>query len=73
MASQKADKGIEMVAKAETEQKPVKKVNTFAKAQNEPLPECLRSPCLYQVPQIRGVSIKLDEQNKAIYEGNNSL
>ena len=74
MASQKADKGIEMVAKAETEQTPVKKVNTFAKAQNEPLPEMPKKSVLVsKFYRLEGIYQKLDEQNKAIYEREQQL
>ena len=70
----KADKGIEMVAKAETEQTPVKKVNTFAKAQNEPLPEMPKKSVLVsKFNRLEGIYQKLDEQNKAIYEREQQL
>lgn len=74
MASQKADKGIETVAKAETEQTPVKRVKSFVKVKSEPVLEMPKKSVLAsKFHRLEGIYQKLDEQNKAIYKREQQL
>ena len=69
MASQKADKGIETVAKAEPEQTSVKAVKSFVKAESEPVPEMpKKSELASKYPRLTDIYYKLERQNTAIYE-----
>lgn len=74
MASQKADKGIEAVVKAEPEQIPVKRINPFVKAGNEPVPEMpKKSAIASKYPRLADIYNKLEKQNAAIYERERQL
>lgn len=74
MASQKADKGIEMVEKKEPEQTPVKAVNSFVKAKSEPVPEMpKKSELVSKHPRLMDIYNKLEKQNAAIYEREQQL
>lgn len=74
MASQKADKGIETVVKAEPEQIPVKRINPFVKAGNEPVPEMPKKSALAsKYPRLADIYNKLEKQNAAIYERERQL
>ena len=74
MASQKADKGIETVAKAEQEQTPVKRVKSFVKAKSEPVLEMPKKPELAsKYPRLADICNKLEKQNTAIYEREQQL
>ena len=74
MASQKADKGIGTVVKAEAEQKPVKAVNSFVKAKSEPVPEMPKKSVLVsKYPRLADIYHKLEKQNAAIYEKEQQL
>lgn len=74
MASQKADKVIEVVVKAEAEQTPVKRVNSFVKAKSEPVPEMpKKSELASKYPRLADIYNKLEKQNIAIYEREKQL
>ena len=74
MASQKADKGIETVAKAESEQTPVKAIKSFVKADSEPVPEMPKKSALAsKYPRLADIYNKLEKQNTAIYEREQQL
>ena len=74
MASQKVDKGMEMVIKAEPEQTPVKRVNPFVKAKSEPVPEMPKKSALAsKYPRLADIYNKLEKQNTAIYEREKEL
>ena len=74
MASQKADKGIEAVVKAEPEQIPVKRINPFVKAGSEPVPEMPKKSALAsKYPRLADIYNKLEKQNAAIYERERQL
>ena len=69
LASQKADKGIETVIKAEPEQIPVKAIKSFVKAESEPVPEMpKKSELASKYPRLTDIYYKLERQNTAIYE-----
>ena len=69
MASQKTDKDIEAVVKAEPEQTPVKAVNSFVEAKSEPVPEMpKKSELASKYPRLTDIYHKLERQNTAIYE-----
>ena len=69
VASQKADKGIETVIKAEPEQTSVKAVKSFVKAKSEPVPEMpKKSELASKYPRLTDIYYKLERQNTAIYE-----
>ena len=69
VASQKADKGMETVAKAEPEQTPVKRVKLFVKIKSEPVPEMPKKSALAsKYPRLTDIYHKLEKQNTAIYE-----
>ena len=69
MASQKADKGIETVIKAESEQTPVKEIKSFVKAESEPVPEMPKKSALAsKYPRLADIYNKLEKQNVAINE-----
>ena len=69
MTSQKADKGIETVAKTESVQAPVKTVKSFVKAKREPVPEMPKKSALASnYPRLEDIYHKLEKQNTAIYE-----
>lgn len=69
MASQKADKGIETILKAEPEQTPVKRVKSFVKAKSKPVPEMpKKSELASKYPRLTDIYHKLEKQNAAIYE-----
>ena len=70
MASQKADKGIETVAK----ETPVKRVKSFVKAKSEPVLEMPKKPELAsKYPRLADICNKLEKQNTAIYEREQQL
>ena len=74
MASQKADKGIETVIKAEPEQTPVKRVKGFVKAESEPAPGMpKKSELASKYPRLIDIYHKLERQNAAIYEREQQL
>lgn len=74
MASQKADKDIEAVGKAEAEPTPVKRVKSFVKAKSEPVPEMPKKSALAsKYPRLADIYNKLDKQNAAIYEREQQL
>ena len=74
MASQKADKGIETVIKAEPEQIPVKAIKSFVKAESEPVPEMPKKSVLAsKYPRLVDIYNKLEKQNAAIYERERQL
>ena len=74
MASQKADRVIETVVKAEAEQTPVKAVNSFVKAKSEPVPEMPKKSALAsKYPRLTDIYNKLEKQNVAIYERERQL
>lgn len=74
VASQKADKGIETVAKAEPEQTSVKAVKSFVKAKSEPVPEMPKKSALAsKYPRLADIYNKLEKQNTAIYEREQQL
>ena len=74
MDSQKADKGIEAVAKAEAEQTPVKRVNPFVKAKSEPVAEMPKMSALAsKYPRLADIYNKLEKQNAAIYDREKQL
>ena len=74
MASQKADKGIETVIKAEPEQTPVKAIKSFVKAESEPVPEMPKKSALAsKYPRLTDIYHKLEKQNTAIYEREQQL
>ena len=69
MVSQKADKGIETVIKAEPEQTPVKAIKSFVKAESDPVPEMPKKSALAsKYPRLTDIYHKLEKQNTAIYE-----
>lgn len=69
MVSQKADKGIETVIKAEPEQTPVKRGKSFVKVKSEPVPEMPKKSALAsKYPRLTDIYHKLEKQNTAIYE-----
>lgn len=69
VASQKADKGMETVAKAEPEKTPVKRVKLFVKIKSEPVPEMPKKSALAsKYPRLTDIYHKLEKQNTAIYE-----
>ena len=68
MVSQKADKGIETVIKAEPEQTPVKAIKSFVKAESELVPEMPKKSSLAsKYPRLADIYNKLEKQNTAIY------
>ena len=74
MASQKADKGIETVIKAEPEQTPVKAIKSFVKAKSEPMLEMPKKSALAsKYPRLTDIYHKLEKQNTAIYEREQQL
>lgn len=74
LASQKTDKGMEAVAKAEAEQTPVKKINPFVKAKSEPVPEMPKKSALAsKYPRLADIYNKLEKQNAAIYDREQQL
>ena len=74
MASQKADKGIETVVKAEPEQTPIKRVKSFVKFQSEPVPEMPKKSALAsKYPRLMDIYNKLEKQNAAIYDREQQL
>lgn len=74
LASEKADKGIETVAKAEPEQTPVKRVKSFVKVKSEPVPEMpKKSELASKYPRLTDIYHKLEKQNTAIYEREQQL
>ena len=74
IASQKADKDIETVVKAEPEQTPVKAVNSFVEAKSEPVPEMPKKSVLAsKYPRLADIYNKLEKQNTAIYEREQQL
>ena len=74
LASQKTDKGMEAVAKAEAEQTPVKKVNPFVKAKKEHVPEMPKKSALAsKYPRLADIYNKLEKQNAAIYDREQQL
>ena len=74
VASQKADKDIGTVAKAEQEQTPVKEVNSFVKAKSEPVVEMPKKSALAsKYPRLTDIYHKLEKQNTAIYEREQQL
>ena len=69
MVSQKADKGIETVIKAEPEQTPVKRGKSFVKVKSESVPEMPKKSALAsKYPRLTDIYHKLEKQNTAIYE-----
>lgn len=69
MTSQKADKGIETVVKAEPEQISFKAIKSFVKAESEPVPEMPKKSALAsKYPRLVDIYNKLEKQNTAIYE-----
>lgn len=74
MASKKADKGIETVAKAEPEQTSVKREKSFVKAESEPVPKMPKKSALAsKYPKLTDIYHKLEKQNTAIYERERQL
>lgn len=74
VVSQKADKGIQTVIKAEPEQTPVKAVNSFVKAKIEPVSEIpKKSELASKYPRFADIYDKLEKQNTAIYEREKQL
>lgn len=74
VVSQKADKGIQTVIKAEPEQTPVKAVNSFVKAKIEPVSEIpKKSELASKYPRLADIYNKLEKQNTAIYEREKQL
>lgn len=74
VASQKVDKGMETVAKAEPEQTPVKRVKSFVKVKSEPVPEMPKKSALAsKYPRLADIYNKLEKQNTAIYEREKQL
>ena len=74
MASQKADKGIETVAKTEPEQTHVKRVKSFVKVKSEPVLEMPKKSALAsKYPRLTDIYHKLEKQNTAIYEREQQL
>ena len=74
MASQKADKVTKADVKSESEQTPVKNVNSFVKAKNEPMPEMPKKSVLAsKYPRLTDIYNKLEKQNTAIYEREQQL
>ena len=74
VASQKADKGIETVIKAEPEQIPVKAIKSFVKAKSEPVLEMPKKSALAsKYPRLVNIYNKLEKQNTAIYEREQQL
>ena len=74
MVSQKADKGIETVIKAEPEQTPVKRGKSFVKVKSEPVPEMPKKSALAsKYPRLTDIYHKLEKQNTAIYERERQL
>ena len=74
MASQKVDKGIETVIKAEQEQTLVKTVKSFVKAESEPEPEMPKKSALAsKYPRLADIYHKLEKQNAAIYDREQQL
>ena len=74
MDSQKADKGIETVIKAEPEQIPVRAIKSFVKAKSEPMPEMPKKSALAsKYPRLTDIYHKLEKQNTAIYEREQQL
>lgn len=74
MVLQKADKGIETVIKAESEQTPVKAVKSFVKAESELVPEIPKKSALAsKYPRLADIYKKLEKQNTAIYEREQQL
>jgi hypothetical protein len=74
MASQKADKGMKTIIKAEPEQTPVKAIKSFVKAESEPVPEMPKKSALAsKYPRLADIYNKLEKQNTAIYEREQQL
>lgn len=74
VASQKVDKGMETVAKAEPEQTPAKRVKSFVKVKSEPVPEMPKKSALAsKYPRLADIYNKLEKQNTAIYEREKQL
>lgn len=74
MTSQKADKGIETVVKAEPEQTSFKAIKSFVKAESEPVPEMPKKSALAsKYPRLVDIYNKLEKQNTAIYEREQQL
>ena len=74
MASQKTDKVTEAFAKAEPEQKPVKRVKPFVKVESDPVPEMPKKSALAsKYPRLADIYNKLEKQNVAIYEREQQL
>ena len=74
MASQKPDKGIETIIKAEPEQTPVKAIKSFVKAESELVPEMPKKSALAsKYPRLADIYNKLEKQNTAIYEREQQL
>ena len=74
MTSQKADKGIETVVKAEPEQISFKAIKSFVKAESEPVPEMPKKSALAsKYPRLVDIYNKLEKQNTAIYEREQQL
>ena len=74
VASQKVDKSIETVVKADIEQTLVKTVNSFVKAKSEPVPEMPKKSALAsKYPRLADIYNKLEKQNTAIYEREQKL
>ena len=74
MTSQKADKGIETVVKAEPEQTSFKAIKSFVKAESEPVPEMPKKSALASKhPRLVDIYNKLEKQNTAIYEREQQL
>ena len=74
MASQKADRGIETIIKAEPEQTPVKAIKSFVKAESVPVPEMPKKSALAsKYPRLMDIYHKLEKQNTAIYEREQQL
>ena len=74
MASQKADRGIETIIKAEPEQTPVKAIKSFVKAESVPVPEMPKKSALAsKYPRLTDIYHKLEKQNTDIYEREQQL
>jgi len=74
MASQKADKGMETVVKAETEQTPVKRVKSFVKDKSEPVPEMPKKSALAsKYPRLADIYHKLEKKIQPFMRGKRSL
>ena len=74
MDSQKADKGIETIIKAEPEQTSVKAIKSFVKVESDPVPEMPKKSVLAsKYPRLTDIYHKLEKQNTAIYEREQQL